>query len=169
MSTDIVTRNLSDATLTVKDGTGSPKTLLVAFDDGSLKFDRKRTIKEIYNRASIAQVREGKASMHDVSFKAGFNYISGDASASGVSLYEALHGTGLAATNSWKGTDTANGSDYCINMTFEVAAPPGGGGGKAETITFGKFFVEAFSVSEGEGADMVDVKGKCITITSVRH
>ncbi len=162
-----VPRNLSDATLTVKDGTGSPKTLLIALDQGTLDFDYKVKTGEVYNRQAFKSVREGRKQMHSVSFSVGFDFLSGDTSGTVPSLFEALSGTGLAATQSWTGVDAANGSKYCTNLTFEIASP--GSLGKAETLIIGKFFLESFHPKEGEFATMAQIQGRCVTITSTRH
>ncbi len=161
-------RNLSDGLLTVQDGSSTPKTLQVALDDGSLKMTRKRKVDPIYNRQAIVANREGKHQMHDISFKTSFNVFSGDTSGTTPSLYEVLYGLGLAATLGWTGADAAAGSAYCVNIIFQITAPTGAVE-KSETITIGKFFIDSYDFAEGEGADTVDIKGKCVTITSTRQ
>lgn len=160
-------RNLTDGVLTVKDGSGTPKTLTVALDAGELKWSRKRALNPVYNRGSIASVRKGRDQMFDVSFKVAFDFLAGDTAGTTPSLSEALHGDGLAASSGWVGKDVSNGSAYCIDLSFEITAP--GDSSKSETVVLGKFFVESLDVSDGEGANMVDVKGRCLTVTATRH
>lgn len=159
-------RNLTDGVLVVKDGTGSPKTLTVVLDQGELKFSKKRKVDPVYNRGAIAAVREGRAQMHDVSMKVAFDFLSGDTSGTVPSLKEALYGDGLALSQTWVGTDAAAGSAYCVNMTLTIASPKSGE--KGEVITFTKFYIESYDLTEGETANMADIKGKCISITSTR-
>lgn len=162
-------RNMADGVLTVKDGTTpSAKTLQVALDDGTLTWSKKRKIDTVYNRQAVAANREGKFQMHDVTFKVSFDFMAGDTSGTTPSLKEALFGDGVAATQTWKGTDAAAGSAYCVDLTLEITAPSGTGE-KSETITFGKFFVSDYTGAEAEAADTVTIKGTCVTVSSVRH
>lgn len=160
-------RNFSDGVLTVKDGTGSPKTLVVGLDQGTLKWSKKRKVDPVHNRQNIVANREGRKQMHDVSFSVAYDFMAGDTSGIVPSLKEALFGDGVAATQTWKGTDAAAGSAYCVDLSLEITSPVSTE--KSETVSLLKFFVESYDVGEGETANMVDIKGKAVTVSSVRH
>ncbi len=166
-----VPRSLKDGVLTVYDGSGSPKSLEIGLDQGELKWDRKApTVNPVRNRTRIVQVRTGLEQMHDVEFKVAYDFLSADSTVSGAapSLSEALHGDGFAEQEGWTGTDAARGSDYCTKLVYEITAPAGSQE-MSETVTLEHFFVESFAPAEGEAANMIQVKGRCINITTERH
>lgn len=164
-------RNLTDGTLTVKDGTGTPKQLAVVMDSGELDFEIMEPTKApVHNRKEIVSVREGRKQLHPVTFKCGFDFLQGDTAGSTPSLHEALKGYGLATSSGWVTVGTAaSGSSYCTNIIFEIVSPAGVATEKAETVTIGKFHLTSFKVVEGESQNNVEVKGLAETITSARH
>lgn len=61
-------RSLRDATIVIKDGTGSPQSVTLKVGEGSFSFSEKRNIEYKRDRGRIDTVREGDEEPVDVSF-----------------------------------------------------------------------------------------------------
>ncbi len=156
----LATRNLRDAVLTIKDGTGSPNTLVVTPDNGDVAFTVHSPTVTILNRGVLHSRRSGNDQEVDLSFSFMFSQWENATGASGVSVPDALLKRGGAA--SWVTTDdTCN--VYAVNLTFVLVDPCDTS--KHETLTFSKFHAETLSFSEGNEASKISVSGKCFITT----
>jgi len=160
-------RNLRNGTLTISDGSATPKTLVVPLDSGTLSWDETPApAAPVYDRESIVQVTRGKEVLHNVSFDCGFSALTGITGSTTPTVRDVLKKLGVALALGWTGVDNASGSAYCVNLIFALTAPETGGTG--ETITFGKFFEGGVSGKEGDDYNKLSIKGQCVTIAGVR-
>jgi hypothetical protein len=150
---DTVVYDLKQCTLFLYDGTGTPNTLEVKFDEGSLKYTRKRNIEYKKNRGILDTTREGDEEPLDVSFEGRFNAIvssSGDV----VTVTEFLEQEGAASA--YESTGAAC-EPYAVDLILEVEHDCGSM--EDEVITFSEFRFE--SLGGDFKAGTLSVSGKC--------
>ena len=162
--TEPVIYDLKNATMKLVDGTGTPNTLTIKFDDGTLQFTERRNIDYRLDRGVIATaaVREGDEVPCEVSFQARFNAIvssSGDP----VTVMEFLKQNGAASAYASTGDAC---EPYAIDIHLEVDITCTGV--EDELITFSQFRYE--EIGGDFGAGTLDVSGRCKEVgpTSIR-
>jgi hypothetical protein len=161
---DTASRNLSDGTLIISDGSTPPRTLTIPLDMGDVGWTiNPRPASAVHNRAEIKQVRRGKEVLNDLEFRAAYTSMIGDDS---PTVFEVLTRTGKAAQIGWTSVGEANGDDYCVDVKLVIAAPPDGS--KSETLTFGRFFHGPIASKEGEAYNTFDVRGQFVKFSGTR-
>lgn len=151
----VITRNLRNGTLVLKDGSGSPKTLTVALDEGDLRWiERQQTI-EILDRGVLDHTRPGDQLPVDLSFSAKWTQLLGKEADSGnaLQLYEFLHGlsaTGVVSTS-------PTGQQFTLTFEFTVADPASS---NDELITFTKVFRQSLTMNEADRANLITFSGR---------
>jgi len=147
----MLTRNLRDGELTIKDGATTPLTLTVLLDEGDLSWTQKQQTIEIKDRGSIAagHLRKGDDESVSLSFTAKWTQLISRANdnADPLALYETL--MFLPAANL---TSTSQpGEQQTLTLEFTVLDPAGNA---SEKITFEKVYRVALSMSEGDDANL---------------
>lgn len=161
MSDSAVVINLTDSLLTLTDGSDVPKTLDIPIDQGEMKFSYQRTIFPTHARKTIVAVREGKDAFHDLSLKVGQEQLFSASDDLTPSLFELLFGKDKALQMGW--ARVWAGSAWALDLKTYAKAPAGSGK-KSQVWYHRKLFAIDFSPSEGEAANMIDVKCKYIDI-----
>lgn len=152
-------RNLTHGQLTIKDGAGSPNSLVVGTEDGNLRFSVRRPAKVIMNRGTIAGLVEGNEEAMTVSFSAKFEEWRGrtlTAYATVPSVPDALRKKGNAS--SW--TSTLECGPYCVDLQFDLSNPcTAAATDQTERLVFPDFHADELGFEEGDNADVLNVSG----------
>ena len=138
-----------DGVITLKDGTGSPVTLEVAYEEGNLTFDTPKAAQTVIrDRGTISTVRKGDDEpTASGSFSAYFRQFT-DGSEAG-SILDFINQTGSYASNVSTGsTGTPFVEFYCIDLEYQVDATALGDDA-ATTATLSKCVCTA-SFTEGD-------------------
>ncbi len=147
------TRNFSDGTLVISDGTTpTANSITVTSADGQLSFEEAVARRQIFRRDTFVEKRDGRTELVRLSFVLQFKEFV-VAAGGDPTPYEALKGIGEAA--SWESTDDAGKSD-ARDLKFTIDDPAGGAD---EEITFSGFSFERISFAEGEDYDTLTVEG----------
>ena len=138
-------RNFRDGTLKIQDGTsGTPNEITVLYADGNLKFDVTEEVKQIFDRGSLAELKKGNDVPVTGSFSKKYDQIIARDTDAAPSVFEAVTGTGKAA--SWVSTSTFCGL-YTCRLIFEIYDACKG---ETEKITFEKCHFGKKSFEEAE-------------------
>lgn len=146
------TRNLRDGEITVKDGAGTPNTVVLTLEEGDLSWTRRRNYVQVLDRGTLDHVRAGDQEAVTLSFSVKIDRVSEPTSP--VTLYNALTKTGAAAA--WVSV-AASHEPYAVKIEFRAIDPAGGS--DHETIAFNKFFPEELTMDEGEEYNTVSASG----------
>ena len=150
------TFNLKNATLSIVDGSGTPKVCHIKFGDGTLTFEEQKTREYLMDRGVVDEVRDGDDVPMNVSFDGRWQYISSASGATAPTPVEALKKTGPAA--SWVSTDADDCQPYCVDLILEY--DPGACGTEpVETITLPKFRYESLNFDAKNAT--IAVRGRC--------
>ena len=158
-----VTRNLRDGTITLRDGSATPKTLVIPISTGDFAFDINIPAFIVMNRGKIDSRKTGDEAAIDISFSILFEQWSfGQGLSTGISVADAFQGVGGAAT--WVSTDACG--PFSINIQFDMNDPctPG----KKETPLFGKFHADKLAFKEGNESNSLAISGKALQQLPVR-
>jgi hypothetical protein len=112
-----------DGVITLKDGTGSPVTLEVAYEEGNLTFDTPKAAQTVIrDRGTISTVRKGDDEpTASGSFSAYFRQFT-DGSEAG-SILDFINKTGSYTSNVSTGSSgTPFVEFYCIDLEYQVDA-----------------------------------------------
>jgi len=151
------TIDLKKCTISFKDGTGTPKVLVVKIGEGTITYDEKRNILYDMDRGKIDSVRAGDEVPMDVRLTVRWEWLRSLTGALAPTPEEALKRIGVAATLNWKSSDPDLCSPYAIDI--EIKFDPDCSDLGFETITLPDFRWE--SMSHDPKAGTLDVSGKC--------
>jgi hypothetical protein len=162
-------RNLTHGQLTIKDGSTTPKTLVVPFEMGNLEFTVTRSAFVFRNRGTIAGMTPGLEEPCQVNFGLKFSeWLGLTTSGAAPSVVDTLYQQGNAST--W--VSTLGCGPYTVDLEFLLDDPCAGtpSAGENETLTFADFHADEVRFVEGEEFDELTVSGKCAVLqpTSVR-
>lgn len=153
--------SMRNATVTLQDGSSTPKTCIIQFGDGNFNFNEQVTREYMLSRGLLSSVRNGDDVPMDVSFQGRWEYITSGSGATTPTIREALYQEGAASN--WVSTEDDVCQPYCVDIVLEHDPGCGVGAGAPalpiETITFPKFRYEKVGF-DGKNAT-VDVSGKC--------
>ena len=123
MAYSTIPKTRRDGTITLKDGTGIPITLTIAYEEGNLTFDTPKAAQTVIrDRGVITAVRKGDDEpVASGSFSAFFRQFTDGAEAG--SILDFINNTGNYHTNNSTGaTGTPFVEFYCIDIEYEVDA-----------------------------------------------
>ncbi|MEZ6056549.1 MAG: hypothetical protein R3C01_07580 [Planctomycetaceae bacterium] len=153
----MLTRNLRDGELVIRDGSNVPQSLTVLLDEGDLSWTMKQQTIEVKDRGSIAagHLRPGDDESVALSFTAKWTQLISRSvdNADPLSLYETLMmspGTGLVSTSQ-------PGEQQTLTLEFTVLDPAGV---RSEKITFAKVYRESLTMSEGDDANLISFSAR---------
>jgi len=138
-----------DGVITLKDGTGTPITLEIAYEEGNLTFDTPKAAQTVIrDRGAITTVRKGDDEpAASGSFSAFFRQFTDGAEAG--SILDFINNTGNYHTNNSTGaTGVPFVEFYCIDIEYQVDATALGDDA-ATTATLSKCVCTA-SFTEGD-------------------
>lgn len=135
-----------DGKITLKDGTGTPVTLEVAYEEGNFSFDQTKSDRiVIRDRGTIVSVRKGDDQPITGSFTI---YMRQFTSASAGSVLDFINKTNAYSSNQSVSSTVAT-DEYAINIVFEVDGDAVGDTDGDTTATFDTCICLA-SFSEGD-------------------
>lgn len=155
-----VTRNLRDATITIKDGAAA--TLVIPISSGDLAWTEKRPTTVLKNRGRIDSRKNGDEMEMDLSFSFMFEQYSHDNGGTGISVIDALKGKGGASA--WVSTDSCG--PFAVDIEFKIENPCSPG--EYEVLVFPKFHADTLSFKEADPADTVAVAGTSLATEPTR-
>jgi len=159
------TRNLRDGSITIRDGSGTPKVLVIPISDGDLAFEVSALSMVLMNRGVIDSRRSGDEVPCSISFSFTFEQWQFAAGlATGVSPRDVLAGDGGAITAGWVSTDACG--PWAVTLEFKVLDPCNAN--KYEILTFSKVHMDKFSFKEGKDANTVSVSGTALQTKPAR-
>jgi hypothetical protein len=160
--------DLKNATITLKDGTGTPRSITIKVGEGNLTYSEKRNIVYTLDRGVLDEVREGDQVPVDVSFGLIWEYITGGSTTGAIGTVEDfLKKRGVYADNVSSDADTCR--PYAVDVVISyVPACSGSVVLPNETITLADFRWE--SLDHDLRAATISCTGKCnvTQATSVR-
>lgn len=136
------TRNLRDATVTLKDGNTTPTTLALVADMGNLEFEETQNNIVILDRGILDHRRAGDEEVVKLSFGIKFKEYEADSVAA---LAEFVNK--VANASAYVSTGTA-GEPYSFDVDFLIVNPDTSG--TDETISFTKVVKDTLAFSEGD-------------------
>lgn len=158
------TRNLRDGSIIIKDGSGTPKTLLIPISEGDMAFNVKKPSFTVMNRGVIDSRKAGDQTPTDVSFSIKFEQWSFASASTGISVYDALNGSGGAASAGWVSTDPCG--PFAVTIEFRIADPCNPG--HYESLQFLKFHAEQTGFKEGGEYNSLSISGAALVPEPVR-
>jgi len=145
-----------DGKITLKDGTGVPVTLEVAYEEGNFSFDQTKSDRiVIRDRGTIVSVRKGDDQPITGSFTI---YMRQFTSSSAGSVLDFINKTGSYSSNQSVSSTVAT-DEYAINIEFEVDGDAVGDTDGDTTATFDTCICLA-SFSEGD-PNQITVSFEC--------
>ena len=137
-----------DGVITLKDGTGTPVTLVVAYEEGNFSFEQTKADRTIIrDRGTIKSVRKGDDQPMSGSFTI---YMRQFTSSSVGSVLDFINKTGAYSSNTSVGDSNAVSTDeYSIDIVFEVDGDAVGDSDGDTLATFSNCICTA-SFAEGD-------------------
>lgn len=153
------TRNLRNGSLTLKDGSGTPKTVTDPCMDGDLSWTITNNNTIDYCRGVATGFRSGNKEPCKVSFTVKMASLLGKTAHSGdpYTVYEILTNQGSTFTS----TSTGAGSPFTLDLVFTLASPDSASAYN-ETVTFEDFIIDSVVNSEGD-PNTIKVDGRTLS------
>lgn len=155
--------DFKNATVKIKDGTGTPLECEIVSGDGTVSWSEKYPKEFVLNRGKIWQVREGDEQPCEVKLDIVWEYLRGETSGT-VQPYEAFKRIGLAAA--WV---SVGGACEPYAVTIEIIHTPICTSEDLEKIVFTPFFLEGIDgdIKAGSLSVMGKLNAEGPTITRV--
>ena len=154
MATSDTIKTSIDGSIKIIDGTGTPNTFTVDFEDGDFSFSDDKTERIVMrDRGAIVGLRKGDDAVASFSFS---TYMRDFTDASGLTICDVIDQTGAAS--SWATTGGSGFEQYLLNVELECE-----GTGHSDTgdhqLTLTKVFM-SWSFSESKDGNKIDVTGE---------
>lgn len=154
MSASQVLKTARDGQLTIIDGTGSPNTLVVAFEDGDFSFsDDKAERIVMRDRGAIVGLRKGDDSVPSFSFSV---YMREFMDSSAVTIIDVIEGTNGAS--GWLTTGVAGFEQTLFNIEMEVEGTAHGDAGDHQ-LTMTRCFLN-WDFAEAKEGNKITITGE---------
>ncbi|RTL31272.1 MAG: hypothetical protein EKK55_01090 [Rhodocyclaceae bacterium] len=152
------TRNKQHGTITISDGTGTPKTLQIPISPGDLQFSASPNPGQVVmNRDVLSHFTIAPQTPVTGRLSIKFTEWKGKGlSGANPSVYDAMTKTGNAS--SWVSTSTCG--PYTTDMTFAIANPCSGAGtgiDQAESLLFSDVLWGPFNFAEASDTDTIEI------------
>ena len=155
MAISNVVKSTIDGQITIIDGTGSPNTFVVDFEDGDFSFSDDKTERIVMrDRGTIVGLRKGDDSVATFSFSC---FMRDFTDASALTICDVIDKTGAA--NSWSSTGGSGFEQYLLNLEIKYEGTDHGDSGDHQ-LTLSKCFL-SWSFSESKDGNKIDVTGEC--------
>ena len=140
-------KTLRDGKITLIDGTGTPVTLEVAYEDGTLSYDKPNDQSSlvVFDRGSLSAVRKDQDQFITFTFSANMRQFT-DAAAG--SIIDFITKSNAYSANTSTGSGTPYIEQYCIDVQFDVEGTDHGDA-KDHQATFAKCVADSYSFAEG--------------------
>lgn len=143
----LVSKNMKDGTVKIKDNVAESITLIV--EEGDFSYSESHPVRNIMDRGALSHMREGNEEPVTGSFTLKFIEMIKQTSASDPSPYEALKGTGGASA--WATTNTDGGDVFTTDIDLEIADVVSGN--ENERISLAKVRATKIDFKEGDEYD----------------
>ena len=154
MATSSVIKTSIDGSIKLIDGTGSPNTFTVDFEDGDFSFSDDKTERIVMrDRGAIVGLRKGYDAVASFSFS---TYMRDFPDASGLTICDVIDQTGAAAA--WATTGGTGFEQYLLNVEIECEGTGHSDSGDHQ-LTLTKCFL-SWSFSESKDGNKIDVTGE---------
>lgn len=174
MANSVIARSLKDAVLTIKDGTGTPKTVAVIIGTGNITWSVNTPKEYVLDRGLLASgtVRDADEVPMDVNLVCRYvdvNSDQGSTPAELVTPYEAIYRKGAAVTASWTSVGADPCEPYAVDLQLVHTPVCTGGTAKTvETIVFDEFRAEKCDFDPSAGTFTFSGKCKAVHPTVTR-
>jgi hypothetical protein len=148
------TRNIQDGILTIKDGAGTPASVVVTLEDSGLRWTEQSPVKEIDDREVLSHMRPGKQQSVRLRLSLKFVEFIKQTGGSDPTFYEAVMRMGAAAA--WTSTNDDNGDVYTTTWEFLIVSPDPTE--DDELITFAKVAVVSRDFQEGSDYNTLEAE-----------
>jgi hypothetical protein len=152
------TRNLRDAEIWVKDGSPTPKTMMLPLTEGDLSFTEKDNSFIVMNRGKIDSRKQGDESVLDLNFTAKFEQWQYAYGATGLSPVDVMCGKAAAIAAGWVNTDTCG--PYAVTIEFRIYDPCNRA--NYELLAFNKVHFNERAFKEGSEYNTIAFKGDAL-------
>ena len=143
-----------DGTLIISDGTGSPNTFTVNYEDGDFSFSDDKTERiVIRDRGQIVGLRKGDDSVATFSFS---TYLTEFTDGSTSLICDIIEKTGSAAA--WISTGGTGYEQYLLDVQLKIEGTDHGDGSD-ETLTLTKCFLN-WDFAEAKEGNKINVTGE---------
>tara|TARA_R100000315_G_scaffold47863_1_gene22380 strand:+ start:95 stop:574 length:480 start_codon:yes stop_codon:yes gene_type:complete len=143
-----------DGTLIISDGTGSPNTFTVNYEDGDFSFSDDKTERiVIRDRGTIVGLRKGDDSVATFSFS---TYLTEFTDGSTALICDIIEKTGSAAA--WISTGGTGYEQYLLDVQLKIEGTDHGDGSD-ETLTLTKCFLN-WDFAEAKEGNKINVTGE---------
>lgn len=150
MAYSTVPKTKRDGVITLEDGTGSPVTLDIAYEDGNFTWSQPNKYSElvIMDRGDIKTVRKQDEQTQSGSFSFHFRQFT-DGSEAG-SVRDFINKTGFYSANTSTGTTgTPYVEHYCIDIKYKAEGTDFGDDADHE-VKLSKCVISSFDFAEGD-------------------
>ena len=150
MAYSTVPKTKRDGKITLKDGTGTPVTLEIAYEDGNFTWSQPNKFTElvIMDRGDITTVRKQDEQVQSGSFSFYFRQFSDSGEAGSVRDF--INASGFYSGNASTGsTGTPYIEHYCIDIVY-FAEGTDFGDDTDHQVTLSKCVVTSFDFAEGD-------------------
>ncbi len=161
------TRNLRHGEITIRDGSGTPKELVIKIAEGDMKWSVKRPSMIIKNRGVIDHRREGDQEAMDLSFSAKMEQWSYDDANTGLSPTDVILGTQVAKDAGWVSQDDC-GDAWAVSIVFRMYDPCDANRETYEELEFPAFHADSVDGQEGSETNKLDYKGTSLATDPIR-
>lgn len=154
MATSDTIKTSIDGSIKIIDGTGTPNTFTVNFEDGDFSFSDDKTERIVMrDRGQIVGLRTGDAAVASFGFSC---FMRDFTDASGLTICDVIDKTGAAS--SWISTGGTGFEQYLLNVEIECQGTGHGDTGDHQ-LTLTKCFM-SWSFSESKDGNKIDVTGE---------
>jgi len=144
-----------DGEITIRDGTGSPNTFVVAFEDGDFSFSDDKTERIVMrDRGTIVGLRKGDDSVATFSFSV---YQTDWTDSSTLNICDVIDKTDSASA--WTSTGGSGFEQYLLDVIVKVEGSDHGDSGDHK-LTLTKCHL-SWNFSESKDGNKIDVTGEC--------
>ena len=148
--------DLKDATIKIKDGTGTPNAITIKVGEGNLTWSEKVTREYTLDRGLLDEVRDGDQVPVELSMDFVWEYIRGVVATTGTpSVEDALKK--INGASAWISTDADLCRPYAVDI--EITVTPNCTSGDHEIITFSDFRYE--QLDHDLRAGTISMTGRC--------
>jgi len=150
MAYSTVPKTRRDGSITLIDGTGSPVTLVVAYEDGNLSLNSPNTYSStvIKDRGDTSTVRKGDDQQISGTFSFHLRQFTEPAAVAG-SIIDFLTKAGGYSSNISAGAGAPYVEQYCINIKY-IADGVAVGDALTSEVVLGKCVIDSYDVTEGD-------------------
>jgi hypothetical protein len=158
MAESTIVKVRRDGLLTIQDGTGTPLTYTVAYENGNVSFSREKADRiVIRDRGAIVGSRKGDDPVLSVTFDVHMRMLTTTAGTD-LTLIDVLDNGGNVATIPWVKTNTAH-EEWCLDLVFTIEGSDHGDGADY-TATFADC-IFTWDFSEGD-PNTISVTAECM-------